>query len=199
MARTQGEQAMLSRAAAIAALRIETDRLLLRPPIREDFDGWAALAADPETMRHLGGVQPRPVAWRHFAFTVGSWHLQGFSGFSVIEKESGRWIGRVGPLKPEGWPGTEVGWTLARAYWGRGYAVEAATAVIDWVCANLRWHEIIHCIGPENLSSIAVATKLGSTKLRTAQMPAPYEGMVVDIWGQSREQWLAKRAREKAT
>lgn len=182
---------------AIAALRIETERLVLRPPLLDDFDGWAALAADAQNMRHLGGVQARPVAWRNFAFTVGSWHLQGFSSFSVIEKASGRWIGRVGPLQPEGWPGTEVGWTLARAYWGRGYAVEAATAAIDWVCANLRWHEIIHCIGPDNLSSIAVASKLGSAKLRTAQMPPPYDGMTVDIWGQSREQWLARRGRGK--
>ena len=180
----------------ISSIWIETERLLLRPPVRDDFEPWAALAEDAETMRHLGGVQARPVAWRHFAFTVGSWHLQGFSGFSVIERASGNWIGRVGPLQPEGWPGTEVGWTLARRFWGRGYAVEAATAVIDWVCANLRWHEIIHCIGPENRSSIAVATKLGSAPLRTAQLPAPYEGMTVDIWGQSREAWLARRKQQ---
>jgi RimJ/RimL family protein N-acetyltransferase len=182
-----------------ADIRIETARLLLRPPVLSDFDAWAQLAADEENMRHLGGVKPRPVAWRHFAFTVGSWHLQGFGAFSVIEKASGSWVGRVGALQPEGWPGTEVGWTLARAFWGRGFAIEAATVVIDWAFANLGWSDVIHCIGAENLASVAVATKLGSRKLRTATMPAPYEGIVVDIWGQSREEWRARRNDRIAT
>jgi len=174
-------------------IRIETGRLLLRPPLRDDFDAWAALAADAQNMRHLGGVQPRSMAWRHFAFAVGSWHLQGFGAFSLIEKASGRWAGRCGPLQPEGWPGTEVGWTLAREFWGRGYAVEAATAAIDWAFGNLAWSEVIHCISADNQPSVAVATKVGSRKLRTATMPAPYEGIEVDIWGQSREEWRARR------
>jgi RimJ/RimL family protein N-acetyltransferase len=180
-----------------ASIRLETDRLLLRPPAMQDFDAWAALATDEETMRHLGGVQPRAIAWRNFAFAVGSWHLQGFCGFTVIEKSSGDWVGRVGPLQPEGWPGTEVGWTLARAFWGKGYAVEAATAAIDWAFDQLGWTEVIHCIGADNLASIAVATKLGSRKLRTAPLPPPYEKIVVDLWGQSREEWRARsRARD---
>lgn len=175
-----------------ADIRIETERLLLRPPVRSDFDAWAALAADAENMRHLGGVKSRPEAWRHFAFAVGSWHLQGFGPFSLIEKTSGTWVGRVGALHPEGWPGTEVGWTLAREFWGRGFAIEAATAVIDWAFAHIGWTEVIHCISSDNLPSIALAMKLGSRKLRTAVMPAPYEGIVVDIWGQSRDEWRAR-------
>jgi len=175
-----------------ADIRIETTRLLMRPPIRADFDAWAAIATDAENMRHLGGVQQRPAAWRHFAFAVGSWHLQGFGAFSLIEKATGRWVGRCGPLYPEGWPGTEVGYTLAREFWGRGFALEAATAAIDWAFANLDWSEVIHCISADNLASIAVATKLGSRKLRTARMPAPYEGVEVDIWGQTRAEWQSR-------
>ena len=175
------------------AIRLETDRLVLRPPVLKDFDAWARLALDEEVMRHLGGVQPRAIAWRNFAFTVGSWHLQGFCGFSVIDKASGEWAGRVGPLQPEGWPGSEVGWTLARQFWGRGYALEAATVAIDWAFVHLGWSEVIHCISSDNAASIAVATKLGSCRLRTATMPAPYEGLVIDVWGQSREEWLSRR------
>ena len=61
-----------------------------------------------------------------------AWALQGFSMFSVIEKASGDWIGRLGPWAPEGWPGTEVGWGIVRSAWGKGYATEGAAATIDW-------------------------------------------------------------------
>jgi RimJ/RimL family protein N-acetyltransferase len=175
------------------SIRVETDRLLLRMPVAADFDAWAELAADEPTMRHLGGVQARAVAWRNFVFAIGSWHVQGFCGFSVIEKRSGTWIGRVGPLQPEGWPGTEVGWTLHSRHWGQGFATEAACAAIDWAFDRLGWSEVIHCIGAENVASAAVAAKVGSNRLREATMPAPFEGTVVDIWGQSREAWRARR------
>ena len=107
-------------------LQLETDRLILRPPRIEDFEPWVEFAADPETTRFLGGPQPRAVVWRNFLTLVGAWQIQGFAMFSVLEKASGRWMGRIGPWKPEGWPGTEVGWSLAREFWGQGYALEAA-------------------------------------------------------------------------
>jgi RimJ/RimL family protein N-acetyltransferase len=178
----------------VGSIRIETERLVMRPPAAGDFNAWADLAADEQVMQHLGGVQPRTVAWRNFVFAIGSWHVQGFYGFSVIERASGAWVGRVGPLMPEGWPGSEVGWTLARSFWGKGYAVEAASAAIDWAFDVLGWREVIHCISETNWPSQAVASKLGSRKLRTATMPAPYEGIVVDIWGQSDEEWRARRS-----
>jgi len=96
---------------------ILTERLLLRPPIAGDFEGWARFAADPEVMRFLGGVQPRAVAWRGFLAMVGAWHIQGFAMFSVVERSTGAWLGRVGPWQPEGWPGTEVGWGLCSEHW----------------------------------------------------------------------------------
>ena len=109
---------------------LETPRLLLRPPIEEDLDRWAEFMADEEASRYLAGAQPRAVAWRAMATMTGSWVLKGFSMFSVIEKESGRWVGRLGPWQPEGWPGTEVGWGLHRDAWGKGYATEGAAAAI---------------------------------------------------------------------
>lgn len=171
---------------------LETPRLILRPPVAADFDGWATFASDAETMLHLGGVASRPVAWRAMAAMTGAWTLNGFSMFSVVEKETGRWIGRLGPWMPEGWPGTEVGWGLTRDVWGKGYATEGATAAIDWAFESLGWTEVIHTIGAENLSSKAVAKRLGSTYLRMGRLPAPHE-VDVEVWGQSREQWRARR------
>lgn len=173
-------------------LRIETPRLILRPPVAADFEPWAELAADEDVMRTLGGVQLRPVAWRSFLFVVGGWQILGFSPFSVIEKASGRWIGRVGPLYPEGWPAREVGWTLARSVWGSGYATEAATAAIDFAFAQLGWDEVAHCIEDNNLASQRVATRLGARRLREARLPPPFDTPVA-LWGQSRETWAARR------
>lgn len=107
---------------------IETERLVLRPPCAADFDAWAAFMADEEAARYVGGAVPRPLAWRAMAAMTGAWALQGFGMFSVLERSGGRWIGRVGPWMPDGWPGTEVGWGLAREAWGKGYAKEAASA-----------------------------------------------------------------------
>ncbi|MDE2487299.1 MAG: GNAT family N-acetyltransferase [Alphaproteobacteria bacterium] len=174
---------------------LETDRLILRPPGAEDFEPWAAFSADEEAMRHLGGAQPRALAWRGMCTIAGAWTVNGFSMFSVIEKATGRWIGRLGPWRPEGWPGTEVGWGLVREAWGKGYATEGASAAIDWAFDALGWTEVVHTIEPANVNSQKVAQRLGSTLLRQAQMPPPFAGQVLDVWGQSREQWRARRGR----
>ena len=62
---------------------------------------------------------------------ISAWHENGFAMFSVIERATGRWIGRVGPWMPEGWPSSEIGWAVIREYWGRGFATEEAAASID--------------------------------------------------------------------
>ena len=177
----------------IAGPRLETERLILRLPLAEDFEAWAAYMADPDASRFIGGPQARSVAWRGFLQVAGAWLLQGFSMFSVVEKSTGRWIGRLGPWMPEGWPGTEVGWGLIPEAQGKGYATEGSAAAIDWAFDTLGWTEVIHAIDPENLSSQAVARRLGSTILRQTAMPAPYEHISVDVWGQSREQWRSRQ------
>jgi len=172
---------------------LETERLILRLPEPEDFEPWAAFAADAEAARFLGGVQGRSAAWRAICTMRGAWTIRGFAMFSVIEKATGRWVGRLGPWQPEEWPGTEVGWGLAREAWGRGYAIEGATAAMDFAFDVLGWDEAIHSIDFENTASQAVARKLGSTILRQARLPAPFEEIELDLWGQTREQWRARR------
>ncbi len=174
--------------------RIETERLILRPPQAEDFDGYAANMADAEAARFIGGEQPRPVAWRGFLSSAGAWMIQGFSMFSVIEKAPGQWVGRLGPWYPEGWPGTEVGWGLCRSAWGKGYAYEGSVAAIDWVFENLDWNEVIHSIAPDNVPSQALARRLGSSLRGPGQLPTPFEDSPIEIWGQTREQWCKRRA-----
>jgi RimJ/RimL family protein N-acetyltransferase len=176
------------------SLQIETPRLMLRVPRAEDLDPLAEMMADEETAKFIGGVAPRPLTWRALMTMIGAWHAQGFAMFSVIEKDTGRWIGRLGPWQPEGWPGTEVGWAISRECWGRGYAPEGAEAATDWAFDNLGWTGVIHSIDPRNAASQAVARKLGSRNLGPGKLPPPFQDSPIDIWGQSREDWRARRA-----
>lgn len=176
-------------------VRIETERLILRPIEAEDLDGWAAMMADPDSSRFIGGPVERAAAWRGMAAMAGSWLLNGFGMFSMVEKATGKWVGRTGPWRPEGWPGTEVGWGVLKSASGRGLAYEAAVASIDWTFANLGWSEVIHCIDPANTPSQRLAERLGSTNRGPGRLPAPFEHFEVEIWGQSRAEWLAARSR----
>ena len=175
---------------------LETARLILRPPIQEDFDGYAQMAAEEETMRFLGGVGSRDAAWRMMSTLTGAWVLLGYSMFSVIEKESGRWIGRLGPWRPGGetggWPGAEVGWGLVKSAQGKGLAYEGAEAAMDWAFNHLGWDEVIHCIDPNNTPSIALAERLGSHNLRKGKLPPPID-VEIDIYGQSKQDWRTRR------
>ena len=175
------------------SLRLETPRLILRPPRLDDLDPWSAMMADEETARYIGGTAERPICWRQLMTVIGSWYAHGFGMFAVIEKPSGRWLGRVGPWQPEGWPGTEIGWSLIRDCWGKGYAGEAAAATTDWAIDTLGWTDIIHSIAPENVASQRVAQKLGSRNRGPGILPAPYDHDSVDIWGQTATEWQARR------
>ena len=98
---------------------------------------------------------------------------------------------------PEGWPGTEVGWGLIPAAQGKGYAVEGSTAAIDWAFDALGWTDVIHCIDPANTASQAVAKRLGSRLIGPGKAPPPYEDYPIEIWGQSREDWRARKGSAK--
>ncbi len=143
---------------------LETERLIMRMWRESDFDEYAELCADPEVMRFLGGkVFDRTEAWRQMASMIGHWYLRGYGIWAVEEKESGRLAGRIGCINPEGWPGFEVGWTLRREFWGKGYATEAARRALEYGFNELDRAHIISLIHPENRASIRVAERLGET------------------------------------
>ena len=143
-------------------IQLETERLLLRQWRLDDFDTYEKMCADEEIMRYIGGKTfSRIEAWRHMAYLVGHWALLGYGHFAVEEKASGRFIGRIGFLNPGGWPGFEIGWTLAREAWGKGFAIEGARRALDFAFKELDKPHVISLIHPENKASIRVAERLG--------------------------------------
>ncbi|HPE48658.1 MAG TPA: GNAT family N-acetyltransferase [Hyphomonas sp.] len=178
---------------AIIGPTLETERLILRPPKAEDFPFMCEMMADAETARFIGGVMEPSAVWRSLCVLTGAWTIRGYSMFSVIEKSTGNWIGRLGPWQPEGWPGTEIAYGLTKGAQGRGYAREGVSAAIDYAVDILGWDEVIHCIDPLNAPSIRLAESLGARKLREAQAPAPFAEIRWDVYGQSADDWRARR------
>src|SRR4051812_31084617 len=90
---------------------LETERLRLRPPSKEDIEDYAAMNADPEILRYLaGGGEPWDLgrSWRHLAFLLGHWQLEGAGMWVVEHKETRAFIGVVGFATPAEWPGFEL-------------------------------------------------------------------------------------------
>lgn len=146
---------------------LETERLVLRHVDAEaDFEVWADCFADPETIKYLGGkVMNRALAWRNMATVMGHREIRGYSFFSVIEKSTGAWVGRVGPWNPEDWPEPEIGWTIHRDHWRKGYAKEAGRACVDYAFNTLGWKRVVHTIVDGNIASMKTAEALGSKRL----------------------------------
>jgi len=95
------------------------------------------------------------------AMLVGHWELRGFGMWAVQELTTADLVGRVGFYYPEGWPDHEIAWALARPFWGRGYATEAASAALGKAFGPLGWPRVVSLIDPANTRSVRLALRLG--------------------------------------
>ena len=170
---------------------LRTERLVLRMFREDDLDQYAAMTADAEVTRYLGdgSTLSRADAWRQMAMILGHWQLKGYGMWAAEEASTGRLAGRIGFFNPEGWPGFELGWTLAREFWGRGYATEAARAALDYCFDEMGRERVISLIRPANLPSVRVAERLGERLERSVEL----HGGEALVYGISREDWLAGR------
>lgn len=167
-----------------AAPTLETPRLLLRGWRPEDLGPYAAMMADAGTARFItrkGLPLSEAQTWGEIAWLIGHWQLLGHGLFVVEERATGAFAGRVGSLFPAGYPGFEIAWALAPGARGKGYAVEAARAAMDWSRERFAPDRIISLIHPLNSASRRVAERLGER--RTAERFAPLDpGEPCDVW-----------------
>jgi RimJ/RimL family protein N-acetyltransferase len=156
---------------------LTTDRLVLRALRASDWDAYAAMNADPAVRQWLGGnILSREQAWQQIESFLGGWALRGYGIFAV--EADGCFAGRVGLIHFLDWPEPELSWTIARPFWGRGLATEAAEAARQWAFATLRRDRLVSYIRPENIASQRVAEKLGA--VRDGQIAL--RGFVSDVW-----------------
>ncbi|MBH8554657.1 GNAT family N-acetyltransferase [Nostocaceae cyanobacterium CENA357] len=171
--------------------QLETQRLLLRGFREEDLDAYAEMCGNTDVMRYIGNGKPLSCeeSWRNMAMIVGHWQLRGYGMWAVEERLTGEMIGRIGCWKPEGWIDFEIGWTLRQAFWGRGFATEAARVAMDYAFEKLQRSHVISLIRPQNTASIRVAQKLGE-KLAGRTELLGSEALIYRI---SREDWLMNK------
>jgi RimJ/RimL family protein N-acetyltransferase len=174
--------------------QLETERLIMRGPSAADFEPFARMMADPDVARYIAPApMERNDAWRALASAIGHWSLRGYGGWTVIRKTDGAFMGRVGMVHPEGWPGLEIGWTLDKPFWGKGYATEAASAAMRYAFLTQPVERLISNIDPENVASQAVALRLGEAKSERSSVRVGGKDYPIDIWVITRDQWRARQ------
>lgn len=149
----------------VAALRIETERLVIREAVRDDAEPLLAIHLDPEVNRWLGDApQTLEDELERIDVRHGPQREHGFSMWTVDEKETGEVVGAAGlfPVEQKG-PDVEVAYHFKRDRWGRGYATEAASACIAYGFGVAGLDRIVGLVAPGNLASARVLVKCGLT------------------------------------
>ncbi len=163
---------------------LETERLLFRPLTDADLDELAALYADPDVMRFLGGPRSRDEVQHVLKEYIREYQIYGHSFFATILKKDQRFIGHCGLLKQEveEQPEIELAYVLARPYWQQGLALEGAQALKEYGLQKLGFPRLVSLIPPDNRASIHIAEKIGMHYDRD-----------VDQWGQHFRLYVVKQ------
>ena len=147
-------------------MEIETDRLSLRPLTTAFLDEVESMHAMPEVIRTMG-TYGRASTLARLERNEQEWRERAHGLVAIIERATGRFLGRSG-LKY--WPQfdeTEVGWVLRADVWGHGFATEAGRACLEWGFGSLEVPYLTAMIRPDNDRSIHVAERLGMAPLRS--------------------------------
>jgi RimJ/RimL family protein N-acetyltransferase len=141
---------------------LDTPRLELRPFRADDAPAAHRVYSDPDVMRYVatGPLADESLTARLLQDYIAHQQASGYSFWAVVERESGALMGDAGLYRtPTG--EVELGYTLGRPWWGRGYATEAAGAWLETAFARLGIAEVVALAEPANVASLRVLEKLG--------------------------------------
>lgn len=148
-------------------ISISTPRLVLRRWREDDVAPMSAISADPEVMRWIGDGSVRDERQTKAAMEAWEreWDRHGFGLFALELRSAGELIGFAGlavpEFLPEVMPAVEIGWRLARPFWGRGLATEAARAALRFGLNDRGLERIISIVQVGNDASERIIAKLG--------------------------------------
>ena len=138
--------------------QIETDRLILRQFVENDWQNIHAYFSDEQATKHtFGRALTEAESWRALASMIGHWYLRGYGPYAVEHKASNSVIGIAGFWYPKDWPEPEIKWALSRQYWGKAYASEAARSVQKTALKYFPDKPLISFIHSDNAPSIKLA------------------------------------------
>jgi RimJ/RimL family protein N-acetyltransferase len=173
------------------AVALTTPRLLLRAFRAEDLEPYAAMNADPDVMRYLGGPMTRAGS-DQIAARANELHAREGIGLLAIERRhDGAFVGMCGLHRLLDWypDDIEIGWRLAPAYWGHGYASEAAAAWLDHGFTARGLPRVISVADLPNLRSVAVMHRLGMVLDHRAELEYEGETFAAAIHAISFDRW----------
>ena len=153
-------------------LVIETPRLILRHLTWDDVDDLAAIYADPVVMKFYPSTMTYEKTKQQVEKIINGYKQRGWALWATIHKADNKLIGRCGliPQLVDEQQEVEVGYLLAKEYWGQGLATEAAVASRNYGFEQLGFNRLISLIDAGNIASQKVALKNGMTHEKDAQM-----------------------------
>ncbi len=171
-------------------IRIETERLQLRPMGFDDADRLASIFQDPVAMRHYPSLIDRPGTIRWIERTITNYERFGYGLLVVERRDDGEFLGQCGfipqTVGDEGGPEPEIAYLFVRRHWGHGYATEAARACRDWGFRFLGVPRLISIISIHNEPSIRVAERNGMVPVAEITKPT---GVPHRVYAITREVW----------
>ncbi len=148
---------------------IETERLVLRAPHKDDLPAMTAFFAT-ERSHMVGGPKDATGCWDSLVKRLGHWALNGFGLWHLTEKSSGDFVGWAGMIYAPGWHEPELGWTLMEEAEGKGLGFEAAQSARAFAAQHQGLNGVMSYIAHANTRSRALAERLGATYEREAEL-----------------------------
>jgi ribosomal-protein-alanine N-acetyltransferase len=150
---------------------LETARLAFRKFTPDDLNDLAAIRADPDVMKYIGSGRPESLVEVESKLNkvIAHWEQHGFGHYALVEKTNGKLIGWCGFGHLEDPRDVEIGYGLAKPYWGRGLASEAAAVTLKYGFEQLGLPRIVAITWPGNIASQRVLAKLGMRYVKNAR------------------------------